>query len=269
MLQELMLKTGDEIASLSEEQLDIYVNDCSVRILEKIDASDKKIKDAQKEAKNASEMETGIFGKTAKKTTAVSNGLVTTNEAVSEMNDLLQEIIHFICLTLRFAQKMYESIEYMIEDGFTGRDGQFHSLTEDSKKIARRVLEESSRYARSQLEIDLKNREQDNKIDDIAEKLSDKDRIDAEQSHRLEELRTLLNDKKTIDQNQEESIKENSDAIKIVFDYMKQKDEIDKAQQTDINKIKNDSTKKNILTVVFSSISLIISFTVLIIQVFF
>lgn len=259
MLNELIVKTPDELSSLTENQLDSYVNDCSIKILEKIEASDEKIKNAQAKANDASQMKTGIFGKTAKKTSAVADGLVITNEAVAEMNDLLQEIIQFVCLTLRFAQKMHESIEYMIEDGFTGRDGQFHTLTEDSKKIARRVLDESSRYAKSQIENEIKNREQDCKIESILEKINTKEKIDEEQAQRLNDLHKLLYDKNTIDQNQEKAIQDNSKAIKLLFEYMNQKNEIDRAQQDDIDNIKRSKNYKNILAFIFSIIALSIS----------
>ncbi len=288
MLDELVVKTPDEIKKLSESELDKYVKDCSVRIMEKIVESDTKIQAAKTNADKASNMEVGFFGKTAKKTNAVAEGLVSTNEAIAEMNDLLQEIINFVCLSLKFAQKMRESIAYMIEEGFTGRDGQFHKLTDDSKKIALRVLEESSKYAQTQLEAELKNKEQDTKIETLNSLMSKKNKIDAEQSQRIEELGAMLENKDSVDQHQEEAITQNrsdinvlksslqeknilddeqskrisknEEAIKILYEFMKVKNELDRAQSKYIEELKSKKAREGLSTaaVVLSTIAIVI-----------
>ena len=50
MLNELVVKTPDEIKKLSESELDKYVHDCSVGIMEKIVESDAKIQAAKGKA---------------------------------------------------------------------------------------------------------------------------------------------------------------------------------------------------------------------------
>ena len=190
----------------------------------------------------------------------------------------------------------------MIEVGFTGRDGQFHELTESSKKIARKVIEESARYARNQIETDLKHKQQDEKIELISalvsdnearlnkkdvvdneqtkrieslssenkrqnkkitqlhESLSEKEKIDNEQTYRLEELTSLLDNKGLIDQKQEEAISKNAEAIKLLFEYTKQKDALDKKQSADIERIKMISQRKLcIAAIIISSVALVCS----------
>lgn len=289
MLNELIAIKPDEISKLNDTELDNYVNDCSVRILEKIEASDKKIKAAKDQASKASDMKTGFFGKTAKKTTAVADGLVSTNEAVAEMNDLLQEIINFVCLSLKFAQKMHASIEHMITEGFTGRDGQYHTLTESSKKIALRVLDESSKYAKNQIENELKDKEQDDKIAGLFNKFSEKDvidieqsqrldqlhtlldqkeQIDTEQSQRLEELKALLHNKDNVDRNQEDAIQKNKDAIRILYEYMEQKSIIDKDQQNQINSLLNRGRNSLPIVSIVASIFALIASIISLLKVF-
>ena len=91
-------------------------------------------------------------------------------------------------------------------------------------------------------------------------RLDEKDKIDAEQNERLEELGSLLNNKDVIDQKQEESIKKNAKSIKILFDYTKQKDILDKEQSKEIQNLKkSSSTKLWIVSVAISTCALILS----------
>ncbi len=276
---EIAIKTSEELNNLSETELDKYVQECSVKILEKISISEEKIKKAEYRANEAKNMAahgakehlknffTGGNYTRDKKANATAEGLVKTNEAIAEMNDLMQEIIGFVCLSLRFAQKMNESINHMIEVGFTGRDGQFHELTEDSKKIARKVLQESSKYAQTQIENELRHKQQDEKIKTISElatdnesRLNKKDIIDAEQTKRLEELGAILDNKDLVDQRQEEAINKNTEAIKVLFEYTKQKDILDKEQSEEIENIKKTSSKRfSLISIIISSVAIIFS----------
>ena len=76
----------------------------------------------------------------------------------------------------------------------------------------------------------------------------------------MEELGALLNNKDLVDQKQEEAINKNAEAIKVLFEYIKQKDILDKEQSEEIKKIKNKkSTKIYIITIIISSLALISS----------
>lgn len=214
----LPVKSSVEIENLSDNDLDDYVHECSADILLQIQSTTDKIADAQEKASNAAQMKTGWFGVgTKKKTSILAEGLVSTNEAMSEMNDLLQQIIHFICISVRFAQKMNESIMYMIENGFTDRDGQFHTLTEASKTTARKIISESEKYARNQLAQELKNQEHDEKICVLTSV--------------TEETQKRLSEKELIDQKQEES-------IQTLFASLKQKEQIDNIQTQKLKGLK-------------------------------
>ncbi len=102
--------------------------------------------------------------------------------------------------------------------------------------------------------------EQTENIQKNKKRLDEKDIIDAEQTRRLEELGTLLNNKDLVDQKQEEVITKNAEAIKVLFEYTKQKDILDKEQSEEIEKIKKSSSKKiTIIAIIISSLALISS----------
>lgn len=102
------------------------------------------------------------------------------------------------------------------------------------------------------------NKEQNKKLDKIHNTLSEKERIDAEQSQRLEELGALLDNKDLVDKKQEEAISKNSEAIKVLFDYTKQKDILDKEQSEEIEVLKKSSQRKLCIFAISISIVAII-----------
>lgn len=102
------------------------------------------------------------------------------------------------------------------------------------------------------------NKEQNKKLDKIHNILSEKERIDAEQSQRLEELGALLDNKDLVDKKQEEAISKNSEAIKVLFDYTKQKDILDKEQSEEIEVLKKSSQRKLCIFAISISIVAII-----------
>ncbi len=111
------------------------------------------------------------------------------------------------------------------------------------------------------------NKEQNKKLDKIHNTLSEKERIDAEQSQKLEELGALLDNKDLVDKKQEEAISKNSEAIKVLFDYTKQKDILDKEQSEEIEVLKKSSQRKlGILAISISIVAIICSIGSLVFQ---
>lgn len=105
------------------------------------------------------------------------------------------------------------------------------------------------------------------KLSEIHDVLTIKDRIDAEQTHHIEELMVLLKNNDIVDEKQENSIAENrilidknSEAIKILIEYTKEKDLIDKEQWIEISSLKNTLQRQEKLyttAIVISSVSLV------------
>lgn len=268
--------SSSKLEKMTSSQLEIFAEEKSKFILEKIELSTQKITDAKEAAETAGNMSSGWFGKTRKKADATANAVIVTNEAVAEMNELLQESIRFTCLSLSFAQAMSKHMSALIVKGFKNRDGEFIKLSSDSEEQAMYIVHQAEAFAKNQLEVEKKQTAQDSKIDDIADKVSDninrldekdrldaeqsekiqkifgslseKDRIDVEQTQRLEELGALLSNKDLVDKKQEE-------AINVLFEYTKQKDTLDKQQSEEIEKIKKTSNNK--LSIVAISLSVI------------
>lgn len=207
-------KSKDEIARLSKRDLDNYVKECSTRIIKSIHESEKKLDDAKTDAEYANNLKPGIFGKSKEKLNATSEAVVSLQKATNEIVSLQRETIQFICVSVAFAQKMNKSISHMIEDGFKDSYGQVQHLTDGSKKIARKIVEESQKYAQNQLEQQKKDLAQDKhlnklegKITHISElnnqheqklqehdkKFLEKDELDEEQSHNISVLKATLN----------------------------------------------------------------------------
>lgn len=256
--------SSSKLDKMTAKQLELFAEEKSKLILEKIELSTQRISEAKEAAEDASNMKSGWFGKTKKKTDATANAVIATNEAMAEMNELLQESIRFTCLSLSFAQAMSKHISALMVNGFKNRDGEFIKLSDDSKEQAFYIIQQAEAFAKNQLEVELKQSEQDSKIENLADKVSnnanrldEKDKVDAAQSQRLEELEELLKNKDTVDQQQEE-ISKNKEAIKVLFEYVKQKDILDKEQSEEIEKIKTFSSKKLLIaSVIISSFALI------------
>lgn len=256
-----------KLGQMSQKELEKFAEEKSKIILEKIELSTQKILDAKDAAEAAKNMKTGFFGKTKKKANATADAVIITNEAVAEMNELLQESIRFTCLSLSFAQAMSKHMSALIVNGFKNRDGEFVKLSADSEEQALYIVQQAEAFAKNQLEVEMKQAAQDSKIGTLADKVSsnesrlnEKDKIDAEQTQRLEELGAMLNNKDLVDQKQEEAIKKNEKSIKILFDYTKQKDILDKEQSKEIEILQNSSSKKLcIVSIAISTCAFILS----------
>lgn len=283
--KELQISTS-KLEKMSPAQLETFAEEKSKFILEKIELSTQKITDAKDAAEDAANMKSGWLGKTKRKADATADAVIATNEAIGEMNELLQESIRFTCLSLSFAQAMSKHMSALIVKGFKNRDGEFIKLSSDSEEQAMYIVQQAEAFAKNQLEVEMKQEAQDTKIENLSDKVSEteirlnekdsldseqsaniaanrkrldeKDIIDAEQTKRLEELGALLNNKDLVDQKQEEAILKNSDAIKVLFEYTKQKDILDKEQSEEIEKIKATSSKKlSIVAIIISTLALI------------
>jgi hypothetical protein len=261
-------------------ELQALAENKSIEILQKINATTERIAEAKEVAENAANMKSGWFGKTGKKATATANAVVATNEALSEMNDLLKESIRFTCSSVQFAQVMHKTMAHMMVKGFKDTDGQIIKLSGDSKEVVQSILDEADDFVKKQLVVEEKQAEFHAKLDEkekideeqnrrleklhtifeverskVKNILDEKDKVDQEQSERLNEITAILDEKGEIDKKQEQ-------AIQLLLDYTKQKDILDKEQSEYIQKIfeelKSGVVQRKI-ALVFSIIALVIS----------
>ncbi len=160
---------------------------------------------------------------------------------------------------------MSKHMSALIVKGFENSDGEFIKLSSDSEEQTMYIVQQAGTFAKNQLEVEMKQEVQDSKIENLADKVSkienrlnEKDVIAAEQTKHLEELGAILNNKDLVDQKQEEAISKNIEAIKVLFEYTKQKDILDKEQSEEIEKIKATSSKKlSVIAIIISSLAII------------
>lgn len=269
MKKELSVTLKD-IEKMTPNKVDELVSKKTKEILVNIQNCTNKIQEAKEAAEYAESMETGRWwerGKrTAAKATATAEALMNTNEAVSELSNIVKESIAFTCLSMAFAQKMTDSIAQMMAEGFEDSNGNYITLSNDAKEQGEIILKQAKNYLNSQLQInelearqkeqEIIDKQQDELIAKNSERLDEKEKIDELQTQRLEELGALLSNKDLVDQKQEEAILKNSEAVKVLFEYTKQKEELDKKQSEQIEQLINKN-KVNVINLLSLGLSII------------
>jgi hypothetical protein len=229
---------------IAPHELQKLAEDKSVEILQKINATTERITEAKQEAEFVKAMKSGWFGKTRKKADATANAVVTTNEALSEMNNLLQESIRFTCSSIQFAQVMHKTMAYMMVNGFKDTNGQITQLSADSREAVQLILDEADDFVTKQLAVEEKQAE-------MYRRLNEQDRIDEEQNHRLEKLKTIFEDtheetKKTFDEKNKID-QEQSKRLENLQKLLAEKNQVDEAQEKEIRLLVEYTKQKNIL----------------------
>lgn len=167
------------------------------------------------------------------------------------------------------AQKELESVIHQLKEQA--------SILERQERLEATVMQHDVALEENTTEIgslkknlkkkDTIDEKQTKQINTLNTQFSEKKRIDEEQSKRLDELNSLINTKNKVDQKQEEAIKKNAKSIKILFDYTKQKDVLDKKQSEEIEVIKKlQSTRLCFVAIIISGVSLVVSITTIILE---
>jgi DNA-directed RNA polymerase len=161
----------------SPEDLQVLAEKKATEILQKIDESNARIAEANDAADKAKAMKSGgIFGgKTRIKADATANALVTTNKAVTEMNNLIQESVRFTCASVHFAQVMHKTMAFMMVQGFRDSNGNIKKLAGDSKRFAQQILDEADDFVQKQFKVESKQTELQEGIEANTQKI-DKNR---------------------------------------------------------------------------------------------
>lgn len=269
-MKEELSVTLKDIEKMTPNKVDELVSKKTKEILVNIQNCTNKIQEAKKAAESAKSKKTGgFFGRgkrTADKATATADALINTNEAVSELSNIVNESIAFTCLSMAFAKIMIDSIDQMMAEGFEDSKGNHITLTNAAKEQGEIILKQAKNYLNSQLQIneleakqkeqEIIDKQQDELIAKNSERLDEKEKIDELQTQRLEELGALLSNKDLVDQKQEEAILKNSEAVKVLFEYTKQKEELDKKQSEQIEQLINKN-KVNVINLLSLGLSII------------
>ena len=149
------MPSRNTIMKMSGKQLSTFAEEKANQILAKVEESSTRIAEAKQASEEAQDMQIHMFGiGTKKKANATANALVKTNEALAQMNDLIQASIGLICISAAFAQEMYNSLQEKMTQGFEDTDGNLHQITEESQKFVGQILDETESYIEKQKEIE-------------------------------------------------------------------------------------------------------------------
>lgn len=189
-----------ELANKSESDIAKYAKDMANKIFVRINELTKSIDEAKalsKQAENVkSDWRPKIFGgKSATDKRSKLNARVNTqqNEALSEMNDLIQGCIALTQCSILFAKHMVEEMSIIMVKGFKDKDGDTIRLSDSTKEQAQILLTQ----AQSGLERQRKIESNASAISQNKESISQNKSVISQNRQIIDENRKL------IEQNQE------------------------------------------------------------------
>lgn len=119
---------------------------------------------------------------------ATAEGLVATNEAMAEMNKVIQGIVALTCCSAAYSKIMIETMGGILTYGFINAAGQRKQLSESQKELVERLLATTKQHAMKEI----RDLEQDEKIEQIFEILKNKDEIDSRQEEQIRKNAELI-----------------------------------------------------------------------------
>lgn len=232
-----------QVATLKPEDLKVLAEHKATEILSNIQRVSSKIDQAKDLTRRADNVKGGWFGigKTKEKTELNTKAISMQNEAMAEMNTLIQESIKLTTISYGFAQAMTQTIAAMLENGFKDKDGDIQQLHGVAKEQALVMLDEAQRFVKHQQEYETRQEKQEEQISALQsgitehkqeyEKRQEKQEQDiSTQGEKIQELQEQLESKRT-------KIKELESTLKV-------KDSLDDKQSQDIQNLQNELEKK-------------------------
>ena len=112
----------------------------------------------------------GFLGTDINKEMAKANtdGLIAINEAVAEMNKVMQNLVALTCCSATYSKIMIEEMGGILTDGFINAAGQRQQLTKSQKELVEQLLSTTKQHAAKAI----KDEEQDKQIRQNAESIS-------------------------------------------------------------------------------------------------
>lgn len=117
-----------------------------------------------------------------------NEGLLATNEAMEEMNKVIRGIVALTCCSTAYSKIMIETMGGILTEGFIDAAGQRQQLSESQKEVVKHILATTKQRAVQ----DLKDLEQDEKINQIFEILKNKGEIDSRQEEQIRKNAELI-----------------------------------------------------------------------------
>lgn len=234
-----------QIATLKPENLKFLAEEKAVEIFSNIQRVSSKIDEAKYLTEQAGNVKRSWnpFGesKAEKRSKLNTQANAMQNEAMAEMNTLIQESIKLTTISYGFAQAMTQTIAAMLENGFKNKDGDIQQLHGVAKEQALVMLDEAQKFVKHQQEYETRQEKQEEQISALQsgiaehkeeyEKRQEKQEQDiSTQGQKLQELQGQLESKRI--------------KIEELESTLKSKDSLDDKQSQDIQTLQNELEKK-------------------------
>lgn len=229
-----------QVATLKPEDLKVLAQKKSTEILSKIQRVGSKINEAKSLTREAENVKRSWnpFGesKAEKRSKLNTKANAMQNEAMAEMNALIQDSIKLTTISYGFAQAMAQTIAAMLENGFKDKDGDIQKLHGVAKEQALAMLDEARKFVKHQREYEERQERQEDQIfalqSDIAEHKEEYEKRQERQERDISTHRQKI-------QKLHEQLESKRTKIKELESTLESKKYIDEEQQAQINKLQN------------------------------
>jgi hypothetical protein len=181
------------------------IKNTAVNIANSIKEAHSKIAKAKGLAKEAPNIKGGFlgFGKQKKITSALSESQVITNEAVTDLAELVQQSIGFTLQSVKTASNMQKALAYLAVNGIRDANGRVETLSTEVTESINEIIDSAQSFLQQQAELNerLEDQEAKDEEQDVAIKSMDKALKHFSENSICHELK-LTNLQKLIDNNQ-------------------------------------------------------------------
>lgn len=142
-----------QIQGKSSDEIDKIVKQESYNIIETINALSQKIEKANqlsKQAENAKSDLKNLFtlgrlgeSATDKRSKINTQAIILQNEAITEMNNMIQATVALILVSGNYAKRFIEQLSLIIKNAFLKKDGQTIEITEQIKDTVNLIMQQA------------------------------------------------------------------------------------------------------------------------------
>ncbi|WP_407380696.1 hypothetical protein [Helicobacter sp.] len=232
-----------QVATLKPEDLKVLAEHKATEILSNIQRVSSKIDKAKYLTRQAGNVKGGLFGigKTKEKTELNTKAIGMQNEAMAEMNTLIQESIKLTTISYGFAQAMTQTIAAMLENGFKDKDGDIQQLHGVAKEQALVMLDEAQRFVKHQQEYETRQEKQEEQISALQSGIAEhKQEYEKRQEKQEQDISTQREKIQVL----QEQLESKRTKIKELESTLKSKGSLDDKQSQDIQTLQNELEKK-------------------------
>ncbi len=279
------LFSKQELERLDKGSLDNYVKDLATSLVEKIGVLQEKVEEAERLTRRAENSEVksdwknrlsiGFFGKSAAdkahdRVNLLAQAQKQQNEALLEMNTLIQESIKFTCLSFAFANRMVEYLGEFLNQGFMDKDGHIQRLTDKQKEQMGMVLTQAQNFVDRERKIE-------GRFGEIHERLDEKDDLDEQQSQAIaqnrqdiESIQYKMGEKRQALDSIQQELGKKRERLDSIDERLEHKKAIDEIQEQKIIALQEQlaelAKKTSTFPMALSSLALVLAIVAIVLQ---